>query len=134
MFGPTSEALPPTSTFGFPQQNLQTMTFQSGLPSISGGAAPHVAVDGLDMQQEGANQYLDEEGSQELLGNGNGAGDDVSRQRERNRCLPSALAVILQVCICMLIAHLSGSFCLSCGNLSSLTLMGSSLAKLISIC
>lgn len=85
MFGATSEGLPPTSSFGFPQQSLQTMTFQGGLPSFDGGTGPNIAVDSLDLQQEGANQQLDEEGSQEYLANGNGAGDDVSRQRERNR-------------------------------------------------
>ena len=86
MFGPTSDALPPTSNFGFPQQSLQAMTFQGGLPSIAGGTAPDLAVENFDMHQEGANQNLEEDGSQEFLGNVNGAGDDVSRQRERNRC------------------------------------------------
>ena len=93
MFGPTSESLPPTSNLGFPQQNLQTMTFQGGLPSRAGGTGSNLAVESFDMQEEGNNQNLEEEGSQEYFGSG--AGDDVSRQRERNRYCSGPMTEIL---------------------------------------
>ena len=81
MFGSAADGYPPTSSFGFPQQNASSMTFQSGLPSITAATALSQPADGLEMQ-EGANASYDADG-QEIPG----TGDDVSRQRERNRSL-----------------------------------------------
>lgn len=80
MFGANApQGLPPTSDYGFAQPDMHDTAFQSGLMP----GAPVSSIDnGLDMP-EGVNPSFEGD-AQDQLGI-NGAGDDVSRQRERNR-------------------------------------------------